>query len=58
MRGVKPDSRQRDLINRYGRNSDGKPYRGGDWLVLKETSEMFHLQHRFKKNFKIRLYKR
>ena len=58
MRGKKPDSRQKAEIRRYGRNADGRPYRSSDWLVLRETPELYYLEHRHKQNFKIKLMKK
>ena len=58
MRAFKPDRRQQAEIRRHGRNADGRPYRGSDWLVLRETADSYYLEHKFKKNLKIRLYKK
>ena len=58
MRGKKPDSRQRAEIHKYGRNADGRPYRSADWLVLRETSDFYYLEHRHKQNLKIKLMKK
>lgn len=58
MRGKKPDSRQKAEIRRYGRNTNGRPYRSADWLVLRETPDFYYLEHRHKKNLKIKLIKK
>lgn len=58
MRGKKPDSRQRAEIRRFGRYNDGHPLFAGDWLVVRETSEYYILENKYKRNAKIKVLKK